>query len=427
VRPLPPSSDGSSDGSSVRLCLWLVGVSSVVLVVLGVVFVPWSWVPGGHIVTVRGSEVFSPAQLSRAEAYSSAQRHLGWASLAVSVVLTLVLGLSSLGARATGRLRGPWWLRALSATLALLLAGELATAPFALASRSNALEYGLTRQSLGGWARDQGVSLLVGWVFAGVLVLLVLGTARRSPRRWPLWTALAGAVLTVLGSWVYPVVVEPLFNHFTPLPDGELRTRIMELARSEKVPVSDVLVADASRRTTTLNAYVSGFGGTRRVVLYDNLVKDVPQRETLAVVAHELGHARHHDVLLGTVLGSAGVVLGSGLLGLVLGRRRILVRAGVRRPGQPEAVALVLALATIGSLLASPVQNTVSRAIESRADRASLEATGDYPAFEKMQEQLAVRSLSDDDPPRWSQFWFGTHPTTVQRIGLARALQRQTR
>jgi STE24 endopeptidase len=409
----------------VRLCLWLVGVSSVVLVVLGAVFVPWSWVPGGHIVTVRGSEVFSSAQLGRAEAYSSAQRHLGWASLAVSFVLTLVLGLTSLGARATRHLPGPWWLRALGATLALLLAGELATAPFALASRSNALEYGLTRQSLGGWTRDQGVSLLVGWVFAGVLVLLVLGTARRSPRRWPLWTALAGAVLTVLGSWVYPVVVEPLFNHFTSLPDGELRTRIMALARSEKVPVSDVLVADASRRTTTLNAYVSGFGGTRRVVLYDNLVKDVPQRETLAVVAHELGHARHHDVLLGTVLGSAGVVLGSGLLGLVLGRRKVLARAGIRQPDQPEAVALVLALATIGSLLASPVQNTVSRAIEARADRASLEATGDYTAFEKMQEQLAIRSLSDDDPPRWSQFWFGTHPTTVQRIGLARALQRQ--
>lgn len=410
-----------------RLCLWLVGISSVVLVVLGVVFVPWSWVPGGHIVTVRGSEVFSSAQLSRAEAFSSAQRHLGWGSLAVSVVLTLVLGLTSLGARLTRHLRGPWWLRTLVATLALLLAGELSTAPFALAIRSNALDSGLTTQSLGGWARDQGVSLLVGWVFAGVMVLLVIGTARRSPPRWPLWTALAGAVLTVLGSWVYPVVVEPLFNHFTSLPDGQLRTRIMALARAEKVPVSDVLVADASRRTTTLNAYVSGFGGTRRVVLYDNLVKDVPQRETLAVVAHELGHARHHDVLLGTVLGSAGVVLGSGLLGLVLGRRRVLERAGAQYPGQPEAVALLLALATVGSLLASPVQNTVSRAIEARADRASLEATGDYTAFEKMQEQLAIRSLSDDDPPRWSQFWFGSHPTTVQRIGLARALQRHAR
>ncbi|MEO7350344.1 MAG: M48 family metallopeptidase, partial [Marmoricola sp.] len=403
---------------STRLCLWLVGSSAIVLVILGAVFVPWSWVPGGHLVPVRGSEVFSPPQLSRAEAYSSARRHLGWASLAASVVLGMVLGLTPLGARLTRLIPGPWWLRAALATFAVLLAGALVTAPFELASRSNALEYGLTHQSLGGWLRDQAVSLLVGWVFAGVMVLLVIGTARRSPRRWPLWTAIAGAVLTVAGSWVYPVVVEPLFNHFTPLPAGTLRTRIMELARTEKVPVSDVLVADASRRTTTLNAYVSGFGNTRRVVLFDNLVKDVPQRETLVVVAHELGHARNNDVLLGTVLGAAGVVLGSGLLGLVLGRRRFVDRAGVDHPGRPEAVALLLALATVGSLLASPVQNTISRAIEARADRASLEATGDYAGFEKMQKELATRSLSDDDPPAWSQFWFGSHPTTVQRIGM---------
>ncbi|MCW2846832.1 MAG: peptidase Ste24p [Marmoricola sp.] len=410
---------------SVRLCLWLVGVSLLVLVALGAFFVPWSWVPGGHLVAVRGSEVFSPAQLSRAQAYSSMQRHLGWASLAVSMVVSLVLGLTALGARATRRLPGPWWLRIPVATLAVLLVGELATLPFSLVSRGHALDYGLTHQALGGWLRDQAVSLVVSWVFASVLVVLVIGTARRSPRRWPLWTALAGAVLTVLGSWVYPVVVEPLFNHFTSLPDGQLRTRILALAKTEQVPVSDVLVADASRRTTTLNAYVSGFGSTRRVVLYDNLVKDVPQRETLSVVGHELGHARHHDVLLGTALGSAGVVLGSGLLGLVLGRRRLLRRASVADPGQPEAVALLLALAAVGALLASPVQNTVSRAMEARADRAAIESTHDYTGFERVQVSLATHSLSSPHPPAWSQFWFGTHPTTLQRLGLARALQRQ--
>ena len=113
--------------------------------------------------------------------------------------------------------------------------------------RRNALEYGLTRQSLAGWVRDQGVSLLVAWVFTSVLVILVLGTARRSPRRWPLWTALAGAVLTVLGSWVYPVVVEPLFNQFTPLRDGQAPHLDHGLGQKEKVPVSEVLVADASR------------------------------------------------------------------------------------------------------------------------------------------------------------------------------------
>lgn len=414
----------SGPAPSPRLCWSLVIGSFVVLVVLGVVLVPWAWVPGGDLVPVQGSDVFSAAQLSRGEAYASAQRHLAWASLAVSLTLSVVLGFTAWGARLVGRLPGPWWVRAASGTFVVLFLVALVTLPFDLGWRSNALDEGLTRQPLWSWLRDQGVSLLVAWVSAAVLVLLVVGTARRSPRRWPLWTAVAGAVLTLLGSWIYPVVVEPLFNGFESLPGGELRTQVLALARSEGVPVSDVLVADASRRTTTLNAYVSGFGSTRRVVLYDNLVNEVPQRETLVIVAHELGHARHHDVLLGTSLGAVGVVGGAGLLGLVLGRRRLLDRAGVHGPGQPEAVALILALVALGALLSSPVQNTVSRAVEARADRASLEATDDYTGFERMQLQLAVRSLSDDDPPRWSQLWFGSHPTTVQRIGLARALQR---
>ena len=176
--------------------------------------------------------MFSAEQLRRGEAYSSAQRHLGWASLAVSLAVAARPRPDPARARGlTRRLPGPWWVRALLATLAVLVVGELATAPFDLAMRSNALDYGLTRQSLGGWLRDQGTSLLVSWVFAGVMVLLVLGTARRSPRRWPLWAGLAGALLTVLGSWVYPLAVEPLFNEFTPLPHGELRTDIIALAR----------------------------------------------------------------------------------------------------------------------------------------------------------------------------------------------------
>ena len=204
------------------------------------------------------------------------------------------------------------------------------------------------------------------------------------------------------------LLVEPLFNHFEPLPDGPLRSQVLALADEEGVQVDDVLVADASRRTTTLNAYVSGFGSSRRVVVYDNLVDDADDREILSVVAHELGHARHDDVLTGSLLGAAGALLGVGLLGLLVGR-----------VADPRQVPRVLALAAIAVFLASPVQNGISRRIETRADVASLRTTHDPEAFIEVQKELALTSLADPTPYAITQFWFGSHPTTLQRIALA--------
>jgi STE24 endopeptidase len=208
-------------------------------------------------------------------------------------------------------------------------------------------------------------------------------------------------------------LVEPVFNHFSSLPDGPLRTQILQVAAAEHVHLDDVLVADASRRTTTLNAYVSGYGSTRRVVLYDTVLKDLPRDQVISIVAHELGHARHDDVLTGSLLAALGATLGIGLLGLVLP----LVR---RRPGalrDPPVVPLVLALVAIGTLLSSPVNNGLSRRIETRADVDALLTTRNALAFQQMQKELALHSLSDE-PPAWSQFWFGSHPTTMERIAI---------
>jgi STE24 endopeptidase len=223
-------------------------------------------------------------------------------------------------------------------------------------------------------------------------------------------------VFVVAASFVYPLVVEPLFNSFTPLEDGPLRTQILQLADDEGVEVDDVLVADASRRTTTLNAYVSGFGGTRRVVVYDTLVDDLPEDQALSVVAHELGHARHGDVLIGTALGAAGALVGVGLLGLLAGAAE---RRGRPRMGEVGALPRVLALAAVATFLASPIQNGISRQIETRADVDALSATNAPQPFVALQRRLAVKSLADPTPPAWSQWWFGSHPTVLERIALA--------
>ena len=382
--------------------------------------IPWHPVPGGTPPPAAADTVFTPAQVARANAYTDPARHLAWASLAVSLVVTLVLGFTPLGARLVGRLRGWWWVRVLLAVLMLALIGRLVTLPFAIIGHHRSLEFGLTDEAWAPWAVDQVKGLLLSVVISGLLLLVLIGCARTWSRAWP---AVAGVLLgglVMLGSFVYPVLVEPAFNHFTPLPDGPLRSQILQLADDEHVHLDDVLVADASRRTTTLNAYVSGYGSTRRVVLYDTVVRDLPRDQILSIVAHELGHAQHDDVLTGSILAALGTTLGIGLLALVLP----LVR---RRPGalrDPTVVPLVAALVAIGTLLSSPVNNGLSRLIETRADVDSLQTTHNPAAFIAMQRQLALHALSDQ-PPAWSQFWFGSHPTTLERIAIARQLGHQ--
>jgi len=409
-----------------RPSLWLsvavVVVAGAAFAVVAALVVPWHWLPGGHVEAVPANRVFSPAEIVHGEHVSGLLRHAAWGNLVISLLVAAGLGFTRLGSALVGRLPGPWWSKAILGCLGVGVVGAVASLPLAWSSQRVELSEGLSHEAWGSWLGDRALELAVTWIFTSVALVVVIGLARLAPRTWPLWAALAAASLAMAGSFVYPVAVEPLFNDFTPMKAGPLRTDIFALARREHVHIDDVLVADASRRTTTLNAYVSGYGSTRRVVVYDNLLSGLPMSQVEMIVAHELGHAKHDDVLTGTILGALGSALGVGLLGIVVTRRSVLRRTRVAGLADPRGVPLLLALAVVGSLLASPVQNTISRAIEARADRTALEATGDPETFVAMQKQLALRSLADPTPPAWSQFWFGSHPTTLQRIGMAEEL-----
>ena len=169
--------------------------------------------------------------------------------------------------------------------------------------------WGLSTQRLGGWVADVLKGTLIGAVFAGLVEVAVVALVRWSPGWWPLWAALALAAGVLVLSFIAPVVLEPLFNRFRPLADAELARELRALAARAGVPVREVLVADASRRTKKVNAYVSGLGRTRRIVLYDTLLERAGAPEVRLVVAHELGHRRDRHVLKGTVLGMAGAVV----------------------------------------------------------------------------------------------------------------------
>ena len=417
---------GAGPDRIARRGAWLVLLgSAALLVVLAALLVPWQWTPGVTLDPPRPADVFGPEQLRRAESRAQGLRILTWSSYALSVVVAVGLGLTRLGSTVLRRLTGGmrWWLAVPWAALLLTLVGRLATLPFSLLVRRRNLRDGLTDQGLAAWVTDWVLSLLVAWVLLAALLLLVIGLARRSPRWWFAWAGALLVGLTFGVSLLYPVLVEPLFNDFRELEDGTFRTAVLELAEEEGVEVSDVLVSDASRRTTTLNAYVSGIGSTRRIVLYDNLLADAEPEEALSVVAHELAHARHRDVVIGTGLGALGVVVGVTALALLLDSARVRRRAGVTGPADPAAVALMAALITLGGVVSSPAQNAVSRAIEARADVTALEATDDPESFRAVQRRLAVRSLADPTPPWIGYVWFASHPTVLQRLAIADAVE----
>lgn len=400
-----------------RVALGMVLIGLAVFALVAMTRVPWEPVPGGTPAAVPASSVFSRDEIDLAEHYARWARTWSWSSLVVSLALACWLGFSRRGRSWAERVPGWWWVRVVAVVAALTVLGRLLTLPFGIALRQLRVEQGLAAGTWGQWTVDLVKGELITVLTTSIAVITLVGSARRWPRLWPAIAGALGAALVVAGSFVYPLLVEPVFNDFEPLPDGPLRQEVLALAQAEGVRVDDVLVADASRRTTTLNAYVSGFGHTRRVVLYDTLVDDGARDETLSVVAHELAHARHGDVVTGTTLGAAGVLLGIGLLGLLLpvGERRGAADVGT--------VPRVLALAAIAAVLAAPVQGTVSRQLETRADQTALEQTKDPEAFIALQRRLALRAHADPTPPAWSQWWFGSHPTVLERIALARTYE----
>lgn len=367
---------------------------------------------------------FTAAQVAREVAFHSALRPWSYAALAVSVLFAGALGLSHWGARLVQGLPGRWAVKVVLATVLLLALGQLVTLPFNIRVELVLREYGLSTQDWAGWTNDVLRGLAIEAVTSSLALLGLITLARKAKATWWAWGALAGATLVVVGSFAYPVVVEPAFNSFTKLPAGELRTDLLALAKKDGVSVQDVLVADASKRTTALNAYVSGIGSTRRIVVYDTLVRQASPREVELVVAHELGHAKRQDVLHGTIIGAFGAAAGVAALFLLLSWSPLLRRSGAAGAHDPRIVPLVLFLAVLSPLLLSPLTNVVSRRVEARADVHSLELTGDPATFISSEKRLSVTNLSDLAPSFAAYLLFYTHPTGPERIALAREWER---
>jgi STE24 endopeptidase len=368
-------------------------------------------------VEVRAQSYFSHSEIERARDYGRPQVALYGGVLVVELGL-----LALLVARPPARLRGPFrrpLLAAAVAGAALSVGVSAAALPLKAIARERAKDVGLVTQSWTGYARDTAVSWGIGAVIAGAGAAGGLALVRRFPRRW--WIPGSAVVLAFGAITIYagPVVLDPLFNTFKPLPAGQVRSDVLELARKAHVEVGQVYESDASRRTTAANAYVTGLGHTKRVVLYDTLMESFSRDELRLVVAHELGHVHHHDVPNGLLY--LAIVAPFGLFAVARLTGRLAPADAAPGPAMLPALALSI---TIMATTITTISNQLSRAWEQRADSFALQLTHKPKPFISFERGIALRNLSDPDPPGWVTFLLATHPPTIQRIGLGVAYER---
>jgi STE24 endopeptidase len=368
---------------------------------------------------VAAEAYFSPSELDRARDYREPQRLLALGGLAIEGATLAILAFRPPRRlrRALERGRGRPILVAAAAGAGLALLLVVVGLPLSAIGEQRARDVGLSTQNWGGWIGDLAKATGISMVMTAFGATVLMGLIRRFPRSWFAFGAVAVVLLSAVFVFFSPVLIDPLFNKFERLPDGPLRSEVLDLARRSGVDVGEVYRVDASRRTTGANAYVNGIGHTKRVVLYDNLLRDFPPEQVRSVVAHELGHVKHRDVPRGLLWLAIVAPAGTFLVQRLTERLAPDARGG-RRAGPAVLPAAALSIALVAFLMNIP-GNAMSRRVEAAADGYSLGLDRDPAAFIGLERELAIRNVSDPDPPSWLVVLFGTHPKTVDRIGYA--------
>lgn len=312
--------------------------------------------------------------------------------------------------------RGPW-LQSLVVAAGFFLALSILSLPWALYTNySREHDYGMSNYTLGGFI---GEWALMTAISVAVLALAVSGIYRlvsRVREGWVLWATAITAVFILFIFTVQPVVLDPLFNDYKPLPDGEVRDSILALAREAEVPVDDVYWFDASKQTKRISANVAGLGGTARIALNDNLLNGTSLPEIRAAMGHEMGHYRlNHGIKLGI---GFTLVLGIGYFAIsrVFGRlqRRHGDRFAIRDIADPAGLPLAFAIFAVVMYLLTPFTNSMVRVAEVQADAFGLDTAKEPHGFASVAMRLSTyRKL---EPGALEEVVFYDHPSGRARV-----------
>lgn len=379
--------------------------------------------------------MLSPAKLKQAQGLFRTRTILYFAGSLWSIVqlaLLLALGipprLRNMAVNATRNRLAQCFL------FTLLLFGIIALldAPLAVYGHHLGLRYGLSVQGWPSWLWDQVKSFALAWIVGGFLVLVLFWVIRKSPTRWWFWFWVPAMASVLFGVFVSPVLIDPLFNKFEPLQQSNpalVQQLEKVVARSGiSLPPDRMFYMRASSKVTGLNAYVTGFGPSKRLVLWDTTIAHATPDELSSVFGHELGHYVLHHIALGLVF--TGLLL---LVAFFLGQkltlwalRRYGPRWRIHSQNDWAALVVMLLVLSVLSFLSAPIENGFSRAIEHAADVYGQEAIHGIVAdpqgvTRQAFQRLGEASLEDPTPHPFVQFWTYSHPSIASRAAFAAA------
>lgn len=397
-------------------------VAALLLAMVGLVAMLWRPLapPVGRVAT--DLDTFRPEVLAVVRAYRGPRYAVFAVATALEVLVPLLVVFTRRGRRLAGRVAGPALhspLRGGAVALVVSVLTSMATFPLAAWSRVvHDGDWGFRTQSARGWVLDWITVNLGSWLTVAVLVVVLLAAVARWPRSWPFRLTLVGSVLAAAVVLVHPLVLQPILLPTAPMPPSETRESLRAILEEQGAEDLEVHVGAASLRTTRVNAMVAGIGPTERVVLYDTLL-ELPGEQVESVLAHELAHREHRDLLrsvlaVPTFLLPALLVL-RGVLGSSTARRR----TGARGASDPRLAAAVLAAAAVLELVGTPVANVASRQAEAAADHRAIEVTGDPVARIAASRGVVVRDLAPPRAPTWARVLSATHPPVEDRVRAA--------
>jgi STE24 endopeptidase len=371
----------------------------------------WSPTPADPAALFGADEIDRSRRYHRPLRRLRAARLIGKAVVTVALVALVPRLVDGLGVER-------WGAQLVVALLATEVAIALVDVPLdAWVDLRHDRRWGLSTQSAGGLAADEVKSAALSLLVGAAVLVPVYALVRSSPWWW-LWAWLVVVAWIVAAGLLLPVVLAPVFNRLEPLTDPALAARVAAVADRAGVAIGRVEVADQSRRSNRDNAYVAGFGPTRRMVLFDTLL-EAPPELVEQVVAHELGHVRRHHVARQLPLYALAALVVMAVLGALSRWSGLFDALGLDGPGDPAGLPLaLLAVAGVAAAVA-PALAWVSRGFERQADLDALEVLRRPEQAEAMLRRLHARNLADLEPGRWTRIR-ASHPSTAQRIAFAR-------